>query len=83
MVERRIKEACFTTDKTLDTCDFLAIPSVNSQLVNQLAGCEYIDRRENIIAVDSTGTGKTHMGLRPGFSAYQKGLSVGFNTAAA
>ena len=58
-VERRIKAARFPTLKSLDTFDFAAIPSVNRQLVTQLAKCEYIDRRENLIAIGNSGTGKT------------------------
>jgi len=51
MVERRIKVAGFPTTKSLDTFDFLAIPSLNKALVLELARCEYIDRKENIIAL--------------------------------
>ena len=51
MVERRIRAARFSTVKSLDTFDFLAIPSVNKPLVMQLARCEYIERRENVIAI--------------------------------
>ena len=40
-------------------------------------------RRENIIAVGNSGTGKTHIALGLGLAACQKGLSVGFTTAAA
>ena len=40
-------------------------------------------RRENVIAVGNSGTGKTHIGLGLGLAACQKGLSVGFYTAAA
>ena len=61
----------------------LAIPSVNRQLVTQLARCEYVDRRENIIAIGNSGTGKTHMALGLRLAACQRGLSVGFTTAAA
>ena len=46
-----------------------------------LARCEYIQRRENVIAVGNSGTGKTHVAL--GLAACQRGLSVGFTTAAA
>ena len=46
MVERKIRAARFPTVKSLDTFDFLAIPSVNKQLVMQLARCEYVDLRE-------------------------------------
>jgi DNA replication protein DnaC len=83
MVERRIKEARFPTVKSLDSFDFTAIPSLNKTLVLELARCEYIARRENVIAVGNSGTGKSHIALGLGLAACQKGLSVGFTTAAA
>ncbi len=83
MVERRIKEARFPTVKSLDSFDFTAIPSLNKTLVLELARCEYLARRENVIAVGNSGTGKTHIALGLGLAACQKGLSVGFTTAAA
>ena len=49
----------------------------------ELARSEYVARRENIIAVGNSGTGKTHIALGFGLAACQKGLSVGFVTAAA
>src|SRR4051812_43914479 len=52
-------------------------------LVLELARCEYIARRENVIAVGNSGTGKSHIALGLGLAACQKGLSVGFTTAAA
>ena len=45
MVQRRIRAARFPAVKSLDTFDFLAIPSVNKQLVMELARCEYIEHR--------------------------------------
>ena len=83
MVERRIKEARFPTVKSLDSFDFTAIPSLNKTLVLELARCEYIARRDNVIAVGNSGTGKTHIVLGLGLAACQKGLSVGFIAAAA
>ena len=83
MVERRIKEARFPTVKSLDSFDFTAIPSLNKTLVLELARCEYIARRDNVIAVGNSGTGKTHIAIGLGLAACQKGLSVGFTTAAA
>jgi DNA replication protein DnaC len=83
MVERRIKEARFPTVKGLDSFDFAAIPSLNKTLVLELARCEYVARRENVIAVGNSGTGKSHIALGLGLAACQKGLSVGFTTAAA
>ena len=82
-VERRIKEARFPAVKSLDSFEFTAIPSLNKSLVLELARSEYVGRRENIIAVGNSGTGKTHIALGLGLAACQKGLSVGFTTAAA
>ena len=83
MVERRIRAAHFPAVKSLDTFDFLAIPSVNKALVMELARCEYVEHRENVIAVGNSGTGKTHVALGLGLAACQRGMPVGFTTAAA
>jgi DNA replication protein DnaC len=63
--------------------DFTALPSLNKTLVLELARSEYVARRENIIAVGNSGTGKTHIALGLGLAACQKGLLAGFTTAAA
>ncbi len=81
-VERRIREARFPVTKSFDTFDFLAIPSLNKMLVLELARCEYILRRENVIALGNSGTGKTHTALALGLAACQRGFSVAFTTAA-
>ena len=83
MVDRRIKAAKFPTVKSLDSFDFAAFPDLNKALVMELARSEYVERRENIIAVGNSGTGKSHIGLGLGLAACQKGLSVGFTNAAA
>ena len=83
MVERRIKAAKFPVVKSLDSFDFAAIPKLNKMQVLELARCEWIERRENVIALGPSGTGKTHIALALGLAACQKGLSVGFTTAAA
>lgn len=83
MVDRRIKAARFPAVKSLDSFDFKAIPSLNKPLVSELARCEYVERRENIIALGPSGTGKSHIALGLGLAACQKGLKVRFVTAAA
>ncbi len=83
MIERRIKAAKFPTVKSLDSFDFKVIPRLNKMQVLELARCEWIERRENVIALGPSGTGKTHVALGLGLAACQKGLSVGFTTAAA
>src|SRR5271163_1821745 len=81
--ERRITAAKFPVSKSLETYDFLAIPSLNKKLVVELARCEWIGRRENVLALGNSGTGKTHIGLALGLAACQQGFRVRFTTAAA
>ena len=70
--ERRLKAAKFPTHKTLDSFDFAAQPSLNKVLLTELLRGEYIDKRENVLLVGNSGTGKTHVDrsghrcLRPG-----------------
>lgn len=82
-VERRIKDARFPAVKTLDSFDFAAIAKLNTMQVLELARCEWITRRENVIALGPSGTGKTHVAIALGLAACQQGLSVGFTTASA
>jgi len=82
-IERRIRQARFPQTKSLDTFDFKAMPSLNKSLVVELARCEWIEQRENCIALGPAGTGKTHTALALGLAACQKNYSVLFVTAAA
>ena len=56
MIERRIKAARFPAVKSLDSFDFKAIPALNKMQVLELARCEWIERRENVIALGPSGT---------------------------
>jgi DNA replication protein DnaC len=80
--QRRIREAGFPVIKTLDGFEFKAIPSLNKRQVLELARCEYIDRKENILAVGNAGTGKTHIATALGMIACHEGYKVKFFTAA-
>ena len=81
-VERRIKAAKFPVLKSLETFEFPAIPSLNKRLVLELARSEYLDRRENVLALGNSGTGKTHSRSRWG-SRPVSNYRVRFTTAAA
>ena len=81
--ERRIHQARFPVVKSLDTFEFMAIPTVNKALVLELARCEFLRRRENVLLLGNSGTGKTHLALALGLAACQKGHRVRFTTAAA
>lgn len=78
--ERRLKDACFPVIKTIDSFDFKAQPAVNEPLVRELLRGEYIDKRENILLVGNSGTGKTHLATALGFAACAQGKRVRFWT---
>ena len=82
MVDRRIKAARFPATKSLDTFDFLAMPSVNKHLVMQLARCEYVDRRGERHRYRQQRHRQDPCRPRPGARRLPEGLSVGFTTAA-
>jgi DNA replication protein DnaC len=81
--ERRVRQARFPVMKSLDSFEFLAIPSLNKAMVLELTRCEFLLRRENILLLGNSGTGKTHLALALGLAACQRGHRVRFTTAAA
>jgi DNA replication protein DnaC len=83
MIDRRIKEAKFPAIKSLETFDFDAIPALNKKLVLDLARCEFVDCRENIIALGPSGVGKTHIAIGLGLAACQRGVKTRLASAAA
>jgi len=68
-MDRRIKLAKFPLLKTIDSFDFKSQTSVNEPLVRELLGCEFIDKKENILLMGNSGTGKTHLATALGFAA--------------
>jgi len=81
--ERRVKNARFPLLKTLDTFDFLAQPSIKQKQVRELMAGEYVDRRENVLFVGNSGTGKTHLASALGFAGCMQGRKVRFFTVKA
>jgi len=81
--ERRVRQAKFPAVKSLGSFDFLAIPSLNKAMVLELVRCKFLLRRENVLLLGNSGTGKTHVALALGLAACQRGHRVRFTTAAA
>jgi DNA replication protein DnaC len=53
-IERRIRQAKFPVVKSLDSFEFLAIPSLNKALVLELARCEFLPRKENLLLLGNS-----------------------------
>ena len=76
--ERRLKAARFPAHKTLEDFDFSAQPSINKPLVVELIRGDYLDKRENILLVGGSGTGKSHLATALGIAACGQGRRVRF-----
>jgi DNA replication protein DnaC len=53
-IERRIRQARFPVVKSLDSFDFLAIPSLNKTMVVELARAEFLSSKENVLLLGNT-----------------------------
>ena len=76
--ERRIKAAKFPTLKTTESFDFATQPSINEAVIRELLTGEFIDRRENVLLIGNSGTGKTHLATALGLAACHEGRKVRF-----
>ena len=75
---RRLKAARFPTPKELGSFDFAAAPTANRPLALELMRCEFVDRRENVLLIGGSGTGKTHLATALGMEACGRGKRVRF-----
>jgi DNA replication protein DnaC len=80
--QKRLRMARFPVIKSLDQFDFTTLPSLNKAMVLDLAQGGYLDKRENLILMGNSGTGKTHLATALGLIACQQGRKVRFFTAA-
>jgi len=76
--ERRLKAARFPAHKLLDEFDFAARPSINKPQMLELVKGEYLDRRENVLFVGPSGTGKSHLATTLGMAACAQGRKIRF-----
>ena len=81
-MQLRLRRANFQTDKTLERFDFSFNPQVNKTTVLNLATCQFVERKESVLIVGPSGTGKSHLAQALGFEACRRGYDVVFiNTA--
>ena len=77
-----IKAARFPYIKTFDELDLTRIENVEDSYLRELATCEFVKARSNIVLIGNPGTGKTHLSVALGINACNLGLKVRFFTAA-
>lgn len=78
-IARRIQHARFPFVRTIDTFVPDRLPHLTPAQIRQLATCEYIRDRHNVLAVGSPGTGKSHLAMALGVEAARQGFTVRFH----
>jgi DNA replication protein DnaC len=81
--ERRLRKACLPARKTIKSFNFSAQPSLDEALIRTLLEGNYMERRENVLIVGNSGTGKTHLATALGHAACMQGKEVFFTTSSA
>jgi DNA replication protein DnaC len=79
---RRIQEARFPAVKTLEEFDFQCASHLPAMLLRDLSEGGYLERKEPIIFLGDTGTGKTHLATGLAIAACRQRKRVRFTTAA-
>lgn len=78
---RRVHEAGFPLQKTLEGFDFRRNPAIPEGRIRLLAEGGYIASAETVLFVGDPGTGKTHLAIGLAMAAARQGRSVRFVTA--
>lgn len=79
---RKIKSAGFPYIKTMEELDYGRFEHLDHAYINELAACNFISKRQNIVMIGNPGTGKTHLSIALGVKACMQGMNVKFYTAA-
>ena len=81
--ERRIREAHFAEPKMLEAFDWqFNQRSIKKAEMEELATCEFIRRRDNLVWIGQSGVGKSHLIQAIGMRACALGYRVRYTTSA-
>ncbi len=81
--KRRLKNAGFPYFKTVDEFDAAQLNGTVSPIfIQELASCQFIKNRQNIVMIGNPGRGKTHLAIALGLKACYLGFNVLFKNAA-
>jgi len=79
---KKIKSAGFPYIKTIDELECSRFEHMQETFVHELASCDFIAKRQNIVMIGNPGTGKSHLSIALGIKACMQGMNVKFYTAA-
>lgn len=79
---RKIKSSGFPYVKTIDELDCSRFEHITEAFIHELASCDFVSKRQNIVMIGNPGTGKTHLSIALGVKACMQGMNVKFYTAA-
>ncbi len=74
----RLRRGALNTTKTLEDFDFHFNPNLNRQQILNLAACEFVRLKRNVLICGQTGVGKSHLAQAVGQEAARQGLDVLF-----
>jgi DNA replication protein DnaC len=73
---QRMRRANFEAMKSVEDFDFQFNPSVPKAKVLDLATCQFVERRHNVVIVGKTGVGKSHLAQALGQRACRAGYTA-------
>ena len=78
MVKSMVRVAAFPHHKEIKDFDFSFQPSINKEQILDFTTLRFIERKENIVFLGSSGVGKTHLATSIGIAAAKKRTSTYF-----
>lgn len=78
MIRSMVKVGAFPHQKEVKDFDFNFQPSINKQQILDFATLRFLEAKENIVFLGSSGTGKTHLSTSIGIAAAKKRYSTYF-----
>ena len=80
-IDRRMKSAVFPVKKTLEEFNFDFQPSIEKNVIKDLATLRFIHNAENLVLLGPPGVGKSHIAIALGIEAVKAGFSTYFVNA--
>ncbi len=76
LISRRVKAALFREVKHLDEFDFSFNPTIKRKQIHDLAACQFIREKADVLLLGPPGVGKTFLGQAIGHQAIKAGFMV-------